>query len=198
MTALDPTPIPPTVEPAETAVLIPPATLPTAETPTGTQLSVAGEEMALSNPTFGWQMSLPADWIITYDSGFQFEANSPDQAVFVRVQAQRWETAEQRLPNARAYVDHWKNFSYGDVFPLYADGQQLSETESGQDKLGGPYLQYQFLDSVDGVHYMQLYASGGGATSAVITIWTAETSFEQFQVLLQAILTSFQLVESSE
>ena len=188
----------PTPEPTETAVTIPAATLPTAEAPTGTVLELAGSDMLLAHPDFSWLVTLPADWIITYDSGFQLEANSPDQAVFTRIQAQRWETAEKQQPNARAYVDHWKNFTYGDVFPLYADGEQLAEIEVAPDKFGGPYLQYEFLDSVDGLHYFQIYASAGGPGSAMLSVWTAEDDYAAFQALMEAILPSFELVESGE
>lgn len=201
--AVDPTTPPesaaePTPEPTETAVLIPPATLPTADAPTGTVLEPAGDEILLSHPTFSWRVTLPADWIITYDTGFQLEANSPDQAVLVHVQAQRWETAESRPPNAQAYVDHWKNFTYGDIFPLYADGEQLAETEVAPDKFGGPYLQYEFLDSEEGLHYLQIYASAGGPASAMISVWTAEDNYDAVQALMEAILASFELMESGE
>ena len=187
-----------TPEPTETDVPIPAGVLPTAETPTGTVLETVGNDMLLAHPHFSWLVTLPADWIITYDSGFQLEANSPDQAVFARIQAQRWETAEGRLPNARAYVDHWKNFTYGDVFPLYADGEQLAEIEVAPNKFGGSYLQYEFLDSVDGLHYFQIYASAGGPGSAMLSVWTAADDYAAFQAIMEAILASFELVESGE
>ncbi len=192
------TPDSPTPAPTETAVIGLPGTLPTAETPTGTTLEIVSNQMMLAHPDFGWQVALPDSWIITVDSGYQLEAQSPDGAAFARVQAQRWETTERRFPNARAYVDHWKNFAYGDVFPLFADGEQLSETEVGQDKPGGPYLLYEFQDTRRGVHYIQLYASAGGPASAMITVATAADSFEAIEELALAIINSFALVENSQ
>lgn len=193
--ALEPTTAP---EPTATAVPQQPATLPPAETPTGTSLVLAGSEMVLSHADFGWTVTLPATWIITDDSGYQLLAQSPDGALSVRIQAQRWETAEKRLPNARAYVDHWKNFAYGDVFPLYADGQMVSESEVAGDKFGGPYLQYEFQDSDRGFHYSQVYASAGGPNSAVLTVSAVEAGYAGAQTVIQAILASFELLEIAE
>lgn len=197
-TAVPASPENPSPTPTPTAVTGPPGTLPTAEAPTGTTLEIASDLMLLSHSEFGWQVALPASWIITYDAGFQLEAQSPDKSTFARVQAQRWETAEARLPDARTYVDHWKNFAYGDVFPLFANGEQLSETEVGQGKPGGPYLQYEFQDSQRGLYYMQLYASAGGPASAMVTVWTVEDGNEAVQEPMLAIINSFALVENSQ
>jgi hypothetical protein len=141
---------------------------------------------------------LPDDWVVTYDSGYQVNANSADQTIFMRIQAQRWKQAEERLPNAKAYVEHWKNFTYGNVFPLYANGTQISETELSQDKFGGPYLRYEFDDSNNKVQYLQVYASAGGPSSAMLSTWVSYDEYDSAQSTMQAIIDSFELLEESQ
>ena len=172
--------------------------LPTPPVPSGTVMEADTSWLRLSHPLFNWQLVLPQNWVIAYDSGYELLANSPDETVFMRLQAQLWPQAEARLPNARAYVNHWKQFIYGDVFPLYADGIQISESELSQNKLGGPYLAYEFHDSNKGIHYLQLYASADGPSSALVSTWTTDDEYDTAQNVMQEILNSFELLEVSE
>lgn len=182
--------------PTEAALSSPqPSAIPTPAEPSGTVIKQEASDLVLSHPNFYWSLRIPGDWVITYDSGYQVMANSPDQAISLRLQAQRWKSPDKRLPDARAYVDHWKNFELGDVFPLYANGTQLSETEISPDKYGGPYLRYEFEYSKKQVHYLQVYASAGGPSSAVLTVWTAHDKFEEVRSVMETILESFALTE---
>lgn len=171
---------------------------PTPDGPSGTIIENNSASLLLSHPEFNWKLTLPADWIVTYDAGFQVNANNPDKTIFMRLQAQRWGQASDRLPNAQAYVDHWKNFSYGNVFPLFANGTQLSETTVGLDKFGGPYLQYEFDDSQKKIRYLQVYASAGGPASAMVTAWTVYSEYDKAQNIMQDIINSFELLENAQ
>ena len=102
------------------------------------------------------------------------------------------------MPDAKSYVEHWKDFTYGNVFPLYANGTQVSEAEIGQDKFGGPYLQFEFDDSKKELHYLQVYASAGGSTSAMLTTWTSYESYEKAKNIMQDTINSFALTEASQ
>lgn len=166
--------------------------------PSGTVIENEGSYQILSHPNFSWTVTLPDDWMITYDSGYQVQAASADGQVFLRIQAQRWKQEADRLPDARSYVEHWKDFTYGNVFPLYANGSQVSETEIGQDKFGGPYLHYEFDDNKKEVRYLQVYASAGGPSSAMLTIWTSYGEYEGARTVLQSIIDSFRLTETSQ
>ena len=116
----------------------------------------------------------------------------------MRLQAQRWAQASDRLPNAQAYVEHWKNFEYGNIFPLFADGTQISETEISPDKFGGPYLQYAFDNDTKKIHYLQVYASAGGPTSATVTTWATYDAYDKAQKIMQEIIDSFELAENAQ
>ena len=170
---------------------------PTLDAPSGTVVEKVSSSLMLSHPEFNWKLTLPNDWTITYDAGYQVNANSPDQTIFVRLQSQRWKGSE-RPSSAQAYVEHWKNFSYGNVFPLFANGTQVSETEVGQDKVGSPYLQYEFDDGNKKVRYLQIYASAGGPTSAMVTTWTTYDSFDKAKNVMQSIINSFELTENAQ
>ncbi len=173
-------------------------TISTPSEPSGTVIEITASSLVLSHPTFNWRVTLPENWSVTYDSGYQLTANDPDQVVFLRIQAQRWKNQEQRWPNAKAYVEYWKNSAYGDVFPLYADGDQMAETEIEPDKSGGPYLLYEFNDTKKDMHYLQVYASAGGPSSVVITTWSKNQDYGKTQSVMQAILNSFELVEEKQ
>ncbi len=171
---------------------------PTLDAPSGTVIENNTSGMVLSHPDFAWTFTLPADWQVTYDAGYQVNANSADKTIFVRLQAQRWREAVDRIPNARAYVEHWENFSHGNIFPMFADGTKISETEIGRDKIGGPYLQFEFDDSNKQVRYLQVYASAGGPTSAMITTWALYGDYDSAQKTMQEIIDSFELLENAQ
>ena len=164
----------------------------------GTVITTDASSQILSHPTFNWTVTLPDDWIVTYDSGYQVQATSADRQVSLRIQAQRWKQDSDRIPDARSYVDHWKDFIYGNVFPMYANGTQVSEAEIGQDKFGGPYLRFEFDDSRKEVRYLQVYASAGGPTSAMLTTWASYDSYENAKNIVQDIINSFALTEASQ
>ena len=169
---------------------------PTLAGPSGTVIENQALGSVLSHPDFGWTVTVPDDWNITYDAGYQINANNPDKTIFVRLQAQRWAQESDRVSNARDYVAHWKNFSHGNIFPLFADGTQVSETEIGLDKFGGPYLQYEFDDGRKQIRYLQVYASAGGPSSAMVTTWTIYNDYDQAQATMQKIIDSFELLEN--
>jgi hypothetical protein len=166
--------------------------------PSGTVIEKEGPNQVLSHPNYNWTITLPENWVITYDSGYQMQAASADGQVFLRLQAQRWKQQTDRFPDARSYVEHWKDFTYGNVFPLYANGTQVSETEIGQDQFGGPYLQYEFDDSKKELRYLQVYASGGGPSSAMLSVWTSYAEYDDAKSVMQSILESFGLTETSQ
>lgn len=171
---------------------------PTLDAPSETVIQKSASGMTLSNPNFNWTVTLPSDWTIAYDAGYQINANNPDQTIFVRLQAQRWKDESERLPDAKAYVDHWKNFSHGNVFPLFADGSQVSETEVSADKFGGPYLQYEFDSTVKQMRYLQVYASSGGPNSTMISTWTSSNEYDKNKKIMQDIIDSFELLENTQ
>jgi len=172
-----------------------PLSLPAATTPTepsGTVMRKDGQNLILSHPEFYWALTLPQDWVITHDTGFEIEANNPGETAFMHLVSQTWLTKD-RKPNARAYIDYWKNSTLGDIFPIFAEGTLVSETEVNQDKFGGPYLQYEFDDSKKGIRYLQVYASGGGPNSLVLTVWAKNADYPNVQTVLEAILNSVEL-----
>lgn len=161
--------------------------------PSGTVRKAEGQTLVLSHPDFYWRFSLPQDWVITQDTGFEIEANDPKQVAFTHLLSQTWLTKD-RKPDARAYVDYWKNSTHGDLFPIFADGTLVAETEVSSDKFGGPYLRYEFDDSQHGIHYLQVYGSGGGPNSLVLTVWAKSTDYPNLQVVLESILNSVELL----
>lgn len=171
---------------------------PTLAAPSGTVVKNDASNLVLSHPEFNWTVTLPDNWIIAYDAGFQINANNPDKTIFMRLQAQRWAQESDRLPDARAYVEHWKNFAYGNIFPLFADGKQVSEVEISPDKFGGPYLQYDFDNSAKKIRYVQVYASAGGPGSAMVTTWTTYDEYDKAQKTMQTIINSFELLENAQ
>ena len=178
------------------ACALPSVSVPAKATPTepsGTVILNDGQNLSLSHPEFYWTLMLPQDWMITYDTGFEIEANNAAETAFMHMVSQTWLTKD-RKPNARAYVDYWKNSTYGDIFPILAEGTLVGETEISQDKFGGPYLRYEFEDSKKGVHYLQVYASGGGPNSIVLTVWVKNTDYPNIQTVLEAILNSVELL----
>jgi len=170
-----------------------PATPETPTEPSGTIRRVEGAMLVLSHPDFYWTLTLPQNWVITHDTGFEIEANNPEQTAFVHLLSQTWLTKD-RKPDARAYIDYWKNSTYGDIFPIFAEGTLVSETEIGQDKPGGPYLRYEFGDAKKGIHYLQVYGSGGGPNSLVLTVWAKNADYAQVQTVLETMLNSVALL----
>jgi hypothetical protein len=171
--------------------------LPAAGTPTepsGTVIRNDGQNLVLSHPEFYWTLTLPQDWVITYDTGFEIQANNAAETAFMHLVSQTWLTKD-RKPNARAYVDYWKNSTYGDIFPIFAEGTLVSETEVSPDKFGGPYLRYEFDDSKKGIYYLQVYASGDGPNSLVLTVWVKNIDYPNVQAVLEAILNSVELLQ---
>lgn len=139
-------------------------------------------------------MRLPQDWVITYDRGFEILANDPNRTAFLHLLSRVWGSPQERLPTARDFVAYWHHWKYGDIFPIYANGKQVSETEISGDKFGGPYLRYEFDDSRKGVRYVEVYASGGGPSSVVLSCWTNEASFNTVKTTLDDILQSLELL----
>ncbi len=160
----------------------------------GTTVTVAGQSKILSHHKFYWTLKLSQDWVITYDRGFEVLANNPSQTAFMRLLSQVWDS-NARLPTARDYVNYWKNDKYGNLFPIYAQGTQVSETEISRDKFGGPYLRYEFDDSKNGMRYLQVYASGGGPNSVVLTTWAKSADFDNVKTVLEGILGSLELLK---
>ena len=178
------------------ACALPSVSAPVKATPTepsGTVILNDGQNLSLSHPEFYWTLTLPQDWEITHDTGFELEANDPDKTAFTHLLSQTWLTKD-RKPNARAYVDYWKNSTYGDIFPIFAEGTLVGETEISQDKFGGPYLRYEFEDSKKGIRYLQVYASGGGPNSIVLTAWAKNADYPNVQAVLEGILNSVELL----
>lgn len=161
--------------------------------PSGTVIRNEGQNLILSHPEFYWMLTLPQDWTIMRDTGFEIEANNPSETAFVHLLSQTWLTKD-RKQTASAYVDYWKNSTYGDLFPIFAEGTLVSETEVSQDKFGGPYLRYEFDDSKHGMHYLQVYASAGGPNSLVLTVWARNADFPNVQAGLDSILNSVELL----
>jgi hypothetical protein len=170
--------------------------LPASATPTepsGTVILNDGQNLVLSHPEFYWAFKLPPDWVITHDSGFEIEAHNAGETAFMHMVSQTWLTKD-RKPNARAYVDYWKNSTYGDIFPVFAEGTLVGESEISKEKFGGPYLRYEFDDGKNGLCYLQVYASGGGPNSLVLTVWAKDTDYPNVQVVLESILNSVELL----
>jgi hypothetical protein len=171
--------------------------LPASATPTepsGTVFLHEGQSLILSHPEFYWGLTLPQDWVIIHDTGFEIEAHNAGETAFMHLVSQTWLTKD-RKPNARAYVDYWKNSTYGDIFPIFADGTLVGESEISQEKFGGPYLRYEFDDSKKGIHYLQVYASGGGPNSIVLSVWASNANYPNVQTVLEAILNSVELLQ---
>ena len=185
----------PTVPATPTVGPTPRYRTPTPPPDSGTVITPEGLLQAIAQPIFFWTLKLPGDWRITYDRGFELFANNPQQTAFVRVFSQVWPTAQARLPNARAYVDYWKKYPGGSLFPIYADGTQVEESEISAEKYGGPYVRYVFDDAKHGLRYLQVYASGGGANSMVLTAWTKTADRERTQAALDGILSSLALLK---
>jgi len=176
---------------------LPGMSVPTEATPTepsGTIILNEGQNLILSHPEFYWALTLPQDWVITHDAGFEIEANNAEANAFMHLLSQTWLTKD-RKPNARAYVEYWKNSTYGDLFPIFAEGTLVGESEISQDKFGGPYLRYEFEDSQRGLRYLQVYASGGGPNSLVLTVWAKKSDYPNIQAALETILNSVELVK---
>jgi hypothetical protein len=161
--------------------------------PSGTIRKVEGQTLILSHPEFYWTLTLPQDWVISHDTGFEIEANNAGETAFMHLLSQTWLTKD-RKPNARAYVDYWKNSTYGDIFPIFAEGTLVSETEVRPDKFGGPYLRYEFDDSKKGIHYLQIYGSSSGPNSLAVTAWAKNTDYPNVQAVLEAVLNSVELL----
>ena len=75
---------------ASTSTATVPLPLPTATVPSGTVIESDSSSLLLSHPVYLWQLTLPANWVVTQDSGFMLRANSLDETVFMRLQAQLW------------------------------------------------------------------------------------------------------------
>ena len=182
-----------TLAPRATAMPEGPVATPTlASTPAGISgtLRVSdGQWLTLSHPFFDWTLVIPRDWGISSDTGFELQVNRPDVRASVHLLAQRWRDTE-RLPDARAYVEYWKHYARGNLFPVFADGVQVSESETGQNQFGGPYLRFEFDDLKHGVRYMQVYASRGGPTSLVVTLQAKRDVYEREHDVFDHILAS--------
>ena len=188
--------------PAATASNVPPTQGPTPRfrTPTppadpGTVITNDGASLVLSHPDFLWTLRLPRDWVITYDRGFEVFANNPQGTASVRMFSQAWLSEKEWLPNARAYVNYWKQYPGGSVFPVFAAGTQLAESEVGAEKYGGPYLRFEFDAVKRGLHYWQIYASGGGPNAIVLTAWTKPGDRGATEAALESILSSVALLK---
>jgi hypothetical protein len=90
-------------------------------------------------------------------------------------------------------VQYWHDFILGDVFPVDARGDQISETEVGNGKVGGPYLRYEFEYAPRTTRYVQVYASAGGISSIVLTGWAKSTDFPAVAATLEAMIESVEL-----
>jgi hypothetical protein len=195
----------PSASPSVATLTTPPAVLtltpivgatavPTTSSPSDTVKRTDGQNLVLSNPRFYWTLKLPGEWVVTNDTGFELQASSPQKTAFVHLLSQTWKPGN-RLPNAQAYVNYWQHTVYGNVFPPYADGTQLAQTEVSPEKFGGPYLRYEFDDNKKGMHYLQVYASGGGPSSLVVTTWARSADFDGLKGTLDAIITSAALLQ---
>ncbi len=178
------------------ATAVPPreTSVPTPVEPSGTVIRDDRQSLLLSHPEYLWTLSLPHDWLITSDVGFQLRANNPQRTAFVSLLSQIWETEAERRPTARAYVEYWQHHLLGNLFPVEAAGAQVAENEISHDKFGGPYLRYEFNDQKTGRHYWQVYASGGGRNSVVVTIWTNSNDFQRERATLERMLNSAALL----
>jgi hypothetical protein len=136
---------------------------------------------------------LPGSWVIDRDTGYVLEGHDAESRAFVRMLFQHWRTEGHGPASAEAYVQYWHDFIWGDVFPVDARGAQVSKTEVGQGKVGGPYLRYEFEDAARGTHYVQVYASGGGISSIVLTGWAKSADFPAVQATLEAMIDSVEL-----
>ena len=123
----------------------------------------------------------PENWVATRDTGYVVEAHDPDGRAFVRLLFQHWWTQGSGPATAHDYVQYWHDFVLGDVFPVDARGQQISKTEVGHGKVGGPYLRYEFEDAPHATRYVQVYASAGGVSSIVFTGWARARIFRQWR-----------------
>jgi hypothetical protein len=136
---------------------------------------------------------LPESWVTSRDTGYVLEGHDAESRAFVRMLFQHWRTEGHGPASAEAYVQYWHDFIWGDVFPVDARGAQVSKTEVGQGKVGGPYLRYEFEDAARGTHYVQVYASGGGISSIVLTGWAKSADFPAVQATLEAMIDSVEL-----
>jgi hypothetical protein len=152
-----------------------------------------GQSLVMSNTTYYWSMSIPRDWVTTGNNGFELDAHQPAKLAFVHLLAQTWLTKD-RKPNAQAYVDYWKNSLYGNIFPIVARGTLVSQGELSKEKFGGPYLRYGFEDGKNGLRYVQVYASGGGPSSIVATVWAKSVDYPGQKSALDAIINSVVLL----
>ena len=168
--------------------------VPTAHGPSDTQKKDGGQSLVLSNAKFYWTLKLPRDWIVMDDTGFELQANNPPKSAFVHLLSQTWKR-ENRLPNAQAYVSYWKSLPYGSAFPVHADGQQVAQADVSPDHFGGPYLRFEFIDARHSLHYAQIYASGGGPNSMVVTTGAKNADFDGLKPALDGILTSAALLK---
>lgn len=170
-----------------------------AATPTqlsGTIVTDDGQSLVLSHPNFYWKLKLPRDWVITYDTGFQLKANNPQKTAFAHLLSQMWDNEDVRPATGRDYVNYWKHSDFGDLFPIQAQGTQTSETEINKDKFGGPYSRYEFDDAKAGWQYLQVYASGGGPNSLVVTVMAKSADFASVRDVLDRILNSAELMQA--
>ena len=167
---------------------------PASPTPSGMTITADGQSLVLSNMTYYWSMSIPRDWLTSGNNGYEFDAYQPDKLANVHLLAQTWLTKD-RKPNAQAYVDYWKQYKYGNAFPLLAEGALVGQSELSRDKFGGPYLRYEFDDGKRGLRYVQVYASGGGPSSIVATVWAKSADYPALKSLLDAIINSVSLLK---
>lgn len=177
---------------------VPARTTPTpaaTETPPGMTIKADGQALVLSNTAYYWSMSIPRDWLTSGNNGFEFYANQPDKRAFVHLLSQTW-LSKDRKSNAQAYVDYWKNFKYGNLFPIGVPGALVGHAEVSQGKFGGPYLRYEFEDGKAGMRYVQVYASGGGPSSIVASVWAASADYPALKSTLDAIINSVTLLNT--
>ena len=136
---------------------------------------------------------LSESWVTSRDTGYVLEAHDADSRAFVRLLFQHWRTQGSGPASPQAYVQYWHDFILGDVFPVDARGAQVSETEVGQSRVGGPYLRYEFEDAARGTHYVQVYASAGGISSIVFTGSAKSADFPAVEAALEAMIDSLEL-----
>jgi hypothetical protein len=161
--------------------------------PAGMASKVDGQSLILSNSVFYWSIAIPRDWLISGNNGFEFDANPPGKLAFVHLLAQTW-LSKDRKPNAAAYVDYWKQSKYMSVFPFFAEGTLKAQDEISADKFGGPYLRYEFVNGKQGLTYVQVYASGGGPSSIVATVWAKSVDYPGLKSTIDAIINSVALL----
>ena len=147
----------------------------------------------LSNPTWHWSLTLPADWTVASDSGSELVATSAAKNACVHLLSMQWQKRAQRQPSALGFVGYWQHYEAGSAFPMYAAGAQVSETDVGKTR-DGHYLRYEFDDTKNGMCYLQTYASAGGPNGLVASTRVKCAELTAMRGVLDGILGSATLL----